>query len=435
MTSPGDSAGFASGIDPNRKKRIQKRYRAEKRFRLYGIAAIGFGGLALLVLLATIFSSGYTAFWRTEIRLQAELTAQNLGIELPAQENELNGASYQKTIRNALYANFPEITERRDKKKLARLLSSGASLELRDFVLNNPNKVGGTAELWVTASSDLDQVHKGNAPRDIEEKRRRLKDQQLAWYDALEANNQIRSTFNWRFFSRGDSRSPELAGIGGAIAGSFFALLVCFLISFPIGVSAAIYLEEFAAKNRFTDFIEANINNLAAVPSIIFGLLGLAILLNVFGLPRGTPLVGGVVLSLMTLPTIIIACRTSIKAVPPSVREAALGVGASPMQTVLHHVLPLAMPGTLTGTIIGLAQALGETAPLLMIGMVAFIVNVPGSPLDPSAGLPVQIYLWAESAERGFVEKTAAAIMVILFFLILMNILAVFLRSRYERKW
>lgn len=434
MTDRQAVTGIAE-IDEKTRKRLRRRYRTERRFQFYGIAAIVCGGFALLTLLFTIFSSGYTAFLRTELKLVIDISPDNLGIELPVTDEALKNAKYQSTVRKSLYALFPEVNQRRDKRKLAKLLSDGAALELRGYVLQNPDKIGDKVELWITASSDLDQIHKGNAPRDIDEKRRRINDQQLSWYDQFVAQDHVRTRFNWRFFTRGDSRSPELAGIGGAIAGSFYALLVCFLLSFPVGVAAAIYLEEFAPKNRVTDLIEANINNLAAVPSIIFGLLGLAIILNVFGFPRGTPLVGGVVLSLMTLPTIIIACRASIKSVPPSVREAALAMGASPMQTVMHHVLPLAMPGTLTGTIIGLAQALGETAPLLMIGMVAFIVAVPGSPLDPSAALPVQIYLWAESAERGFVEKTAAAIMVILVFLILMNIVAVVLRSKFERKW
>jgi phosphate transport system permease protein len=284
-------------------------------------------------------------------------------------------------------------------------------------------------------SSNTDQILKGNAPRDIEESRRLLSDKQLEWLDQLERDERIRTVFNFGFFTNGDSRAAEIAGIGGAITGSFYSLLICFLLSFPMGVAAAIYLEEFAPKNRWTELIEVNINNLAAVPSIVFGLLGLAVLLNFFGVPRSTPLAGGMVLSLMTLPTIIIACRASLKAVPPSIREAALGMGASPVQVVLHHVLPLAMPGTLTGTIIGLAQALGETAPLLMIGMFAFVADIPGGPLEAASALPVQIYLWAESSERGYVELTAAGIMVILVFLIAMNSLAVLFRKRFERRW
>ena len=287
----------------------------------------------------------------------------------------------------------------------------------------------------VLASSSVDMIVKGQAPREIEEKRRVLNDFQLGLLDRWTAEGRRSSSFNHRFFTNGDSRSPELAGLGGAIAGSFWTLMVCLIISFPMGVAAAIYLEEYAPKNRLTEIIEVNINNLAAVPSIIFGLLGLAVILNFFGLPRSTPLVGGIVLSLMTLPTIIISCRASLKAVPPSIREGALAMGASKMQTILHHVLPLAMPGTLTGTIIGLAQALGETAPLLMIGMFAFVVDIPAGPYESATALPVQVYLWAESSERGYVELTAAGIMMILIFMAIMNSFAIILRKKFERRW
>ena len=276
---------------------------------------------------------------------------------------------------------------------------------------------------------------KGNAKRNIEEKKRKLNDRQLEFFDEFVFTGRLKSKFNNFFFTNADSRHPELAGIAGSFVGSLFTLITVFLLAFPIGIGASIYLEEFAPKNKFTELIEVNIANLAAVPSIVFGLLGLGILLNVFGFPRSTPLVGGTVLALMTLPTIIIACRASLKAVPPSIKEGALAMGASKMQAVFHHQVPLALPGTLTGTIIGLAQALGETAPLIMIGMIAFIPNIPTGFTEPSAALPVQIYLWVESAERGFQEKTAAAIMMILIFLFLMNAIAVFLRSRFERKW
>ena len=264
---------------------------------------------------------------------------------------------------------------------------------------------------------------------------RRLKDRQIAWVLDLQQQGQIKKRFNTLFFTNGASREPELAGIAGALMGSFYTLVLTLLFSFPIAVGAAVYLEEFAPKNRFTDLIEVNINNLAAVPSIVFGLLGLAVFINFFGVPRSTPLVAAMVLTLMTLPTIIIASRAALKSVPPSIREAALGVGASPLQAQVHHVLPLALPGMLTGTIIGMAQALGETAPLLMIGMIAFIVDIPGGFTDPSTVLPVQIFLWADSPERGFVERTSAAIMVLLGFLILMNLTAVLLRRRFERRW
>ncbi len=264
---------------------------------------------------------------------------------------------------------------------------------------------------------------------------RRVNDRQVGWYDALAAEGRIEKRFNITLFTAGDSREPEQAGVWGAMVGSFFTLMVTLVLSFPLAVATAIYLEEFAPRNRWTDVIEVNINNLAAVPSIVFGLLGLAVFLGFFGLPRSAPLVGGLVLSLMTLPTIIIAGRAALKAVPPSIREAALAVGASKLQVVVHHVLPLAMPGILTGTIIGMAQALGETAPLLMIGMVAFIVDIPTGITDPATVMPVQIFLWADSPERAFVERTSAAIMVLLAFLVLMNAAAVLLRRRFERRW
>ena len=254
-------------------------------------------------------------------------------------------------------------------------------------------------------------------------------------YDKLVEQNKIDKIFNNYLFQKGDSRNPELAGIGGALVGSFFTIIITLLLSFPIAIFASIYLEEFAPKNRVTDFIEININNLAAVPSIVFGLLGLGILLSTFDLPRSTPLVAGITLALMTLPRIIIPCRASLKAVPPSIREGALAVGASKVQSVMHHVVPLAIPGTLSGTIIGLAHALGETAPLILIGMVAFVVDIPSIPTDPSASLPVQVYLWSEQAERGFVEKTSATIMILLSFLITLNFIAVYLRQKFERKW
>jgi phosphate transport system permease protein len=306
---------------------------------------------------------------------------------------------------------------------------------MRDLVLKEPGVIGKNLDIWVPADDDVDMLYKGHIDRNVPEEERRLSDKQLAWLDRLSADGRVDKKFNRTFFSAGDSREPELAGIWGAVVGSFLTLAVTLMLSFPIGVAAAVYLEEFAPKNRWTDLIEVNINNLAAVPSIVFGLLGLAVFLNFFGLPRSAPVVGGLVLTLMTLPTIIIASRSALTSVPPSIREAALGVGASKMQMVAHHVLPLAMPGMLTGTIIGMARALGETAPLLMIGMVAFIVDIPNGFTDPSTALPVQIFLWADSPERAFVEKTSAAIMVLLAFLIVMNAAAVILRKRFERRW
>ena len=310
------------------------------------------------------------------------------------------------------------------------IISSGAEFTLRERILSEPALTdSGPLSMWFTADDDVDTYYK------LGTRTSRIDDAQVDFIARLEAQNSIRTSFNTTLFSASDSREPEQAGIRGALLGSFWTLLVTVLVSLPVGIAAAIYLEEFAPQNRITDFIEININNLAAVPSIVFGLLGLAVFINFFGMPRSAPLVGGLVLSLMTLPTIIIASRAAIKSVPPSIKEAALGVGASHMQVVFHHTLPLAMPGILTGSIIGMAQALGETAPLLMIGMVAFIVDVPGGPLDPSTVLPVQGYLWADSPERAFVERTSAAIIVLLVFLIAMNTLAVIMRRRFERRW
>jgi phosphate transport system permease protein len=344
-------------------------------------------------------------------------------------------ADYDGLVKSSLRESFPEVKGRSEKRMLYSLVSSGASYKLQKMLVANSALIGTTQKVWVPASDDVDMLMKGNVDRSQPESERLLNDRQIAWIDQLIDEDRLAKRFNAAFFTAGDSREPELAGIRGATVGSFYVLLITLLLSFPVGVAAALYLEEFAQKNRWTDLIEVNINNLAAVPSIVYGLLGLAVFLNFFGLPRSSPLVGGLVMTMMTLPTIIIAGRIALQSVPPSIREAALGVGASKMQTVFHHVLPLAMPGMLTGTIIGMARALGESAPLLMIGMVAFIVDVPGGVTDPATALPVQIYLWADSPERAFMERTSAAIMVLLAFLILMNGTAVFLRHRFERRW
>jgi phosphate transport system permease protein len=408
---------------------LARRYRAEKRFRLYGQLAIAASLIFLSLLFISIGAKGYSALFQTFIKLDVFFDPEVL------HQESLATANYQGLVKKTLRDMFPDVKGRRDKRMLYGLVSSGASFQLRDMVLKQPDVIGKTRAVWIPADDDVDMLIKGHIDREVEEGERRLEDKQLAWIDQLSAENRIEKKFNKTFFTSGDSREPELAGIWGATVGSFLTLAVTLLLSFPIGVSAAIYLEEFAPKNRWTDLIEVNINNLAAVPSIVFGLLGLAVFLNFFGLPRSAPLVGGLVLTLMTLPTIIIASRSALTSVPPSIREAALGVGASKMQMVAHHVLPLAMPGMLTGTIIGMARALGETAPLLMIGMVAFIVDIPAGFTDPSTALPVQIFLWADSPERAFVEKTSAAIMVLLAFLIVMNAAAVILRKRFERRW
>ena len=404
--------------------RLRRRYAAERRFRLAGMAAVALASVMLVVLLGSIVSKGYTAFLQTDIRLEVTLDK--------AQVEERN---YMAILRQALYAEVPEATDRASRRSLNDLLSSGAPYELEALVKANPSMIGTTQTVWVRANDEVDQFMKGFISRDVPESERRLNDVKIAAIDKLEAAGAISTGFNTTLFTAGDSREPEQAGIWGAVVGSFLTLVVTMLLSVPIGIAAAVYLEEFAPKNRWTDLIEVNINNLAAVPSIIFGLLGLAVFLGFFGMPRSAPLVGGLVMALMTLPVIIIASRVALKSVPPSIREAALGIGASPLQTVTHHVLPLAMPGILTGTIIGTARALGETAPLLMIGMVAFVVDIPHGFTDSATVLPVQIYMWADSPERAFTERTSAAIMVLLGFLILMNGLAVFLRKKFERRW
>ena len=418
------------------RRSLKKRYAAEKRFRAYGIFAIAASLGFLVILLTSIISKGWPAFTQTFVKLDVELSVDTLGVSESPTLNELRGANYGGAIKKTMRDLFPDASSRRDKKALYALISTGAEYELFDRVSENPELLGTTLSLWVPADDELGAIVKdGEDLSNPDSIVTRMSDQQIAWGKQLQDNGQLDVRFNTTFFENGDSREPELAGIRAALMGSAFTLLITFCLSFPIAVAAAIYLEEFAPQNRWTDIVEVNINNLAAVPSIVFGLLGLAVFINFFHLPRSAPLVGGIVLSLMTLPTIIISSRAALKAVPPSIREAARGLGASDLQVVTHHVLPLAMPGILTGTIIGLAQALGETAPLLMIGMVAFIVDIPQTVTDAATVLPVQVYLWADSPERAFVEKTSAAIMVLLAFLVVMNAVAVLLRKRFERRW
>jgi phosphate transport system permease protein len=581
------------GISEKVKRTLKKRYNAERRFKAYGLIAIGLALSFLLYLFTDIVSKGITAFWQSEIRLEVTFDPAVVDPRGDGSLDSINAGDFRSLVQDAFRDKFPYVSGRTDRRELVGLLSGGAQFNLRDYVLENPDVVGTTENVLVTLSDDADVFVKGRstdistrsvdgiasptgtegeiqilstsndfteilvevkellrdqasdldrdarrqtlvieqleriigagdgdieqATRDLEvanlrrsdlmaraealraradasggeealsrdlpsylieinggvvkidavgnsdvrgtvlvplqsqddarpgswelvifetpEAQRRMTDKAITWMREMQAQDRVELNFNTTLFTAGDSREPEQAGIWGAVVGSFFTLAITLLLSFPIGVMTAVYLEEFAPKNRLTDLIEVNINNLAAVPSIVFGLLGLAMFLNFFGLPRSAPLVGGMVLTLMTLPTIIIASRAALKAVPPSIREAALGMGASRLQAMTHHILPLAMPGMLTGTIIGMAQALGETAPLLMIGMVAFIVDIPGGVTDPATVLPVQIFLWADSPERAFVERTSAAIMVLLAFLISMNLLAVVLRKRFERRW
>jgi phosphate transport system permease protein len=415
---------------------LKKRNAREKRFRFFGLMSILVSFVFLLVLLISICSKGWPAFQQTYVKLDIELDEEVLGINKFSDEDALFSARYQKIIKASLNEKFPGVKGRKQKRALKNLVSKSAQYELRDKVLEDPELLGTTQSFWFLAKDDVDVFMKGNIDRTLPESDRRIKDYQLAWIDQLIAEDRLEKRFNTQLFIAGDSREPEQAGLKGAIMGSLFTMLVTLSLSFPIAVAAAAYLEEFAPQNnRWVDIIEVNINNLAAVPSIVFGLLGLAIYIGLFGVPRSTPLIGGLVLTLMTLPTIIIASRAAIKSVPPSIKQAAVGLGASRMQVLFHHTLPLAMPGILTGTIIGMAQALGETAPLLMIGMVAFVAEVPGSIMDPATVMPVQIYLWSDSPERAFSERTSAAIMVLLAFLVMMNLIAIVLRKKFEQRW
>ena len=418
------------------RKGLAKRYAKEKRFRLYGLLSITLSIVFLAILMLNIFSKGLPAFTSTDIKLEVALDPQVLGVTAESTPEQLRAADYATAINNSLEKLIPGVTERKQKKALKALVSSDAPYQLRDQVMADPKLIGTTQSLWLPADDEIDMYLKGYVDRTVPEADRRIKNFQLAWLDKLESEGRLTSKFNTTFFTHGDSREPEQAGILSALMGSIYTMSLTLLFSFPIGVMAAIYLEEFAPKNNFwVDLIEVNINNLAAVPSIIFGLLGLAIFIQVFGMPRSSPLVGSFVLTLLILPTIIIASRAALKSVPPSMREAALGLGASKTQAVFHHVVPLAMPGILTGTIIGMAHAVGESAPLLMIGMVAFIVDVPHGITDPATILPVQIYLWADSPERAFTERTSAAIIILLAFMIIMNLLAIVLRKKFERRW
>ncbi len=417
-----------------KEERLKKRYNSEKRFKFYGILSVSLAMIFVLVLIQNIVSKGSSAFSRTTIEVDIIYNANLLEIEGPITKEALNNAEFYDLSVESILKIFPS-QNAKEERQVLRLFSPDFEYEVKRVLSKKPNKINDIVPIRLTASDDVDQLNKGNFPRDLPEDRRRVSNFQLNIYDNLVKQDKIGKKFNDYFFTKGDSRDPELAGIGGSLMGSFFTIVICLILSFPIAIMASIYLEEFAPKNKITDFIEININNLAAVPSIVYGLLGLGILLSVMEFPRSTPLVAGITLSLMTLPRIIIPCRASLKAVPPSIREAALSVGASKFQTVFHHVVPLAMPGTLSGTIIGLAQALGETAPLILIGMVAFVVDIPGTPVDPSASLPVQVFLWSEQAERGFVEKTSATIMMLLGFLIVMNFIAVYLRQKFEKKW
>ena len=417
------------------KKSLMKRHLAESRFKTYGIIGIISATVFLIVILSTIFIEGKSAFKSTYIKLDVFFDPSIIDPDGTRDIDEIRFANYRKVIKNSLKNYFPEVTGKEEMKSLTELISSSEEENLMQAVLKNNDLIGANKKVWLKASSKIDIIHKNPEMKDLSESNRLISDKELEWFDKLTRNGDVKFSLNKIFFLKADSTEPEQAGILGSILGSFFTLVITLILSFPIAVAAGVFLEELAPKNRLTDIIEININNLAAVPSIIFGLLGLAIFLNVMHLPRSAPIVGGMVLALMTLPTIIIATRVSLKAVPPSIREAAVGLGATKFQSVIHHVLPLAIPGIATGTIIGMSRALGESAPLLLIGMVAFIVDIPGSFTDSATVLPVQIYLWKSTAARGFVELTAAGVIVLLTFLILMNALAIYVRNKFEKKW
>lgn len=432
------SAPHRTSSPTRRDIRLKRRYAAEKRFRLYGVLAIAVGVFFLLALLFSVITKGYSAFWQTTLTLVVDLDPSVID---PKDERETNPnilitANYPLLVRNALAEKLNiDLKDRAAARDLGKLYSDGVRVQLRELVTSNPSLIGTSQTVKVLAGADIDSAFKGQIDLSAPEANRKVSDRQVSWIKQLADEGVMSQAFNKGLFSFGASSRPETSGLAVALVGSLYMMLIVLALALPIGVAASIYLEEFAKKNRFTDLIEVNINNLAAVPSIVFGLLGLAVFINLFGLPRSASLVGGLVLTLMTLPTIIISTRASLRAVPPSIRAAALGLGASRTQMVFHHVLPLAAPGILTGTIIGLAQALGETAPLLLIGMVAFVADIPSTPLQPATALPVQIYMWANEAERAFVERTSGAIIILLLFLALMNIAAIILRRRFERRW
>ncbi|WP_274627607.1 phosphate ABC transporter permease PstA [Arvimicrobium flavum] len=423
---------------PRRDIGIKRRYAAERRFRLYGVLAASVGLVFLAIMLVSIIAKGHTAFWQTTVSLPISFDEKVIDPsgKRASDPDVLIRANYPKLAENALIEALG--IDPKDKaaiRKLKGFLSDGVRVQLRNIVVADPSVIGTTRNVDLLAAANIDSAYKGQIDLTVDEKRRKVSDQQVEWMNRLKAEGAMAERFNTGLFTFGASSRPETSGVGVAIIGSLYMMGIVLLLALPIGVAASIYLEEFAKKSRLTDLIEVNINNLAAVPSIVFGLLGLAVFVNFLGMPRSASLVGGLVLTLMTLPTIIIATRAALAAVPPSIRSAALGLGASKMQMVFHHVLPLALPGILTGTIIGLARALGETAPLLLIGMVAFVADYPTTPLDPATALPVQIYMWANEAERAFVERMSGAIIILLVFLMAMNITAIVLRRKFERRW
>ena len=413
---------------------VIKRRKKDARLKTYGRIAIGLAVSFLIFLFVSIFSKGIPGFFQYYVTLDVYLDRDRLDPKGDLSPVSLYNGDARSIVLESLYKVINP-KGRKEKKAAKKIISSNADVRISKMVLDDPKILGKTISITFAVDDDIDSFLRGYIKRETPSSERRINDTVIKFVDNLSAENRISYKFSDYILTGSASRSPEIAGIKGAFIGSMLTLAVCFIIAFPLGVATAVYLEEFAPKNRITEIIEVNINNLAAVPSVVFGILGLAIFIGVFGMPRSIPLLGGMVLALMTLPTIIISSRAAIRAVPPSIKDAAYGIGASKLQTIFHHVLPLAMPGMLTGTIIGMAQALGETAPLLMIGMVAFIVDIPGGVTDPGTVLPVQIFMWADFAERMFIQKTSSAIIVLLVFLIFMNAAAVILRKKLERRW
>lgn len=404
-------------------KNLKKRHAKETRFRIFGMLAIAFSLAFLVALFGMILSKSSSAFLQTKVALEIDLSQEAI-----AANSENNEISYRRLIKQSLRQKFPDAISLIETNSLYQMTSKVASLELEEKIKKQPQLLGQKNIFWLSASSKIDVYFKHHLSANLSEK-------QKIWADKLIADKQIKTFFNWNFFRFADSREPEIAGIGAGLSGSILVMVIFLGLAFPIGVMCAFYLEEFAPKNRITDIIEISINNLAAIPSIIYGLLGLTVYLQFFYLPRSSSLVGGMTLFMLVLPVIIIATRNTIRSIPSSIRDAAMALGASKVQIVWHHLLPLSVPGIMTGTILAISRALGETAPLLMIGMVAFIADIPTNFTDPTTVLPVQIYLWSDSPEIGFAEKTAAAILVLLGFLILFNLVAIILRKKFERKW
>ena len=437
MTDTGADKMWArlAAEDPARAARLQKglkaRYARESRFRLYGILAVAVAIGFLMLLLGRIIEQGHTAFYANQMTVEVYMDPARIDRAYP------QGTNFQQMVAQQQLARLGETDDAQGTKATAyrQLISSELKFRAADMIRENPALIGQTVEITAPVSDEADLYYKGEITRETASDQRRVSDEQMAWLDELKREGHVSTQFNTQLFTNGDSTEPELAGVLGAVVGSALMLLVTACIAIPLGVGAAVYLEEFSRKGRITDLIEVNINNLAAVPSIVYGLLGVALFINWMHLPRSSPLVGGLVLALMALPTIIIATRSALKAVPPSIREAALAMGASRTQTVFHHVLPLAMPGVMTGTIISMAHALGETAPLLLIGMVSFVPGIPGAIDEPAGALPSLVYIWENASERAFHERTAAAILVLLAFMIVMNAAAILLRRRFERRW